>query len=189
MHSSKVQDYHQEPKSESTIMKTLILSLISLLVPLAPSTDITPTDWVTKQISVESFADLSIESAGNIVVLYNEKNTLQINGEGACVEAFETNVFENTLHITKKDGFDNCKAEVVIGAPKIVDINVKNGGIINLSSVKADSMFASIESGGIISLDAQEFLHGKIKGGGIINYKGNPFVHTDIIDAGEVKRN
>ena len=170
-------------------MKTLILSLISLLVPLAPSNDITPTDWVSKQISVEPFADLAIESAGNIVVLYSEKNTLQINGEGLCVEAFEADVTQNTLHVTKKDGYENCKAEVVIGAPKIVDINVKNGGIINLTSVKADSMFASIEGGGVISLDAQKFLYGKIKGGGVINYKGNPFVHTAIFGGGEVKRN
>ena len=170
-------------------MKILILSLISLLAPFIPTNDFTPTDWVSKQISVEPFADLAVESAGNIVVLYSEKNTLQINGEGSCVEAFEADVSQYTLHITKKEGYENCKAEVVIGAPKIVDINVKNGGIINLTSVKADSMFASIEGGGVISLDAEKFLYGKIKGGGVINYKGNPFIHTDIFDGGEVKRN
>ncbi|MBO6621851.1 MAG: DUF2807 domain-containing protein [Balneola sp.] len=170
-------------------MKILILSLLSLLVPLAPTTDITPNDWVTKQISVEPFSDLSIESAGNIVVLYSEKNTLQINGEGPCVDTFKATVIDNRLHLSKLEGYDNCKAEVVIGAPKIVDISVKNGGIINLSSVKADSMFASIEDGGVISLEAEEFLYGKIRGGGVINYKGNPFVYKHIIDFGEVKRN
>lgn len=169
-------------------MKTLILSLLSLLVPLTPVND-TPTDWVAKHISVQSFADLSVESAGNIVVLYSKENTLQINGEGKCVEAFKTKVTENTLHLTKESGFENCQAEVVIGAPTIKDINVKNGGIINLSSVEADSMFASIEGGGVISLDAKKFLYGKIKGGGVINYKGDPFVHTDIINGGEVKKN
>ncbi|MEO9887574.1 MAG: DUF2807 domain-containing protein [Balneola sp.] len=170
-------------------MKIILLSLLSLLVPFAQTNDTTPADWVAKQISVEPFADLAIESAGNIVVLYSEKNTLQINGEGLCVEAFKASVLENTLHLTKADGFENCKAEVVIGAPKIKDINVKNGGIINLTSVKADSMFASIDGGGVISLDARKFLYGKIKGGGVINYIGNPFVHTDIIDGGEVKKN
>lgn len=169
-------------------MKTLLLSLLSLLVPLMPAND-TPTDWVAKQISVQPFADLSVESAGNVVVLYSNKNTLQINGEGNCVDAFKANVSENTLYLTKATGFENCKAEVVIGAPKIKDINVKNGGIINLTSVEADSMFASIDGGGVISLDATKFLYGKIKGGGVINYKGNPFVHTDIIDGGEVKKN
>lgn len=170
-------------------MKTLILSLISLLIPFSPANDTIPTDWVAKQISVEPFADLSVVSAGNVVVLYSKENTLQINGEGKCVDAFKANVSENTLYLTKADGFDNCKAEVVIGAPTIKDINVKNGGIINLSSVEVDSMFASIDGGGIISLDAKKFLYGKIKGGGVINYKGHPFVHTDIVDGGEVKRN
>jgi hypothetical protein len=169
-------------------MKTLLLSILSLLVPLAPLSD-APADWVTKQISVQPFADLVIESAGNVVVLYSEQNTLQINGEGKCVEAFTANVEENRLFLTKEAGFENCQAEVVIGAPKITDINVKNGGIINLTSVVADSMFASIEGGGVISLDAKEFLYGKIKGGGLINYKSNPFVHTDIFDGGEVKKN
>lgn len=170
-------------------MKIILLSIISLLVPFAQTNDPAQTDWVSKQISVEPFADLAIESAGNIVVLYSEKNTLQINGEGECVNAFKTNVLDNRLHLSKLEGYDNCKAEVVIGAPKIVDISVKNGGIINLSSVKADSMFASIEGGGVISLDAKEFLYGKIKGGGVINYKGNPFVYEHIIDFGEVNRN
>jgi hypothetical protein len=169
-------------------MKTLILSLLSLLVPFTPAND-TPTDWVAKQISVQPFADLSVESAGNVIVLYSKENTLQINGEGKCVEAFKANVKENTLYLTKETGFENCQAEVVIGAPTIKDINVKNGGIINLSSVEVDSMFASIEGGGVISLDAKKFLYGKIKGGGVINYKGNPFVHTDIINGGEVKKN
>jgi len=170
-------------------MKIILLSILSLLVPLTQTNDTTPTDWVAKQISVEPFADLAIESAGNIVVLYSDTNTLQINGEGLCVDAFKASVSENTLHLAKADGYENCKAEVVIGAPKIKDINVKNGGIINLTSVKADTMFASIEGGGVISLDAQKFLYGKIKGGGVINYKGAPFVHTDIIDGGEVKKN
>ena len=170
-------------------MKIILLSILSLLVPFAQTNYSTHSDWVAKQISVEPFADLAIESAGNIVVLYSEKNTLQINGEGLCVDAFKANVSENKLHLTKADGFENCKAEVVIGAPKIIDITVKNGGIINLTSVKADTMFASIEGGGVISLDAQEFLYGKIKGGGVINYKGTPFVHTDIVNGGEVKRN
>ena len=177
-------------------MKIILLSILSLLVPFAQTNDTTSTDWVAKQISVEPFVDLAIESAGNIVVLYSEKNTLQINGEGLCVEAFKASVSENTLHLTKAEGFENCKAEVVIGAPKIKDISVKNGGIINnfsfainLTSVKSDSMFASIDGGGVISLDAQKFLYGKIKGGGVINYIGNPFVHTDIIGGGEVNKN
>jgi len=169
-------------------MKTIILSLLSVLVPIIPVND-TPTDWVAKHISVEAFADLSVESAGNVVVLYSKENTLQINGEGKCVEAFKAKVSDNTLHLTKTEGFDNCNVEIVIGAPKIKDIAVKNGGIINLTSVESDSMFASIDGGGIISLDAKRFLYGKIKGGGIINYKGNPFVHTDILNGGEVKRN
>ena len=170
-------------------MKIILPSILSLLVPFAQTNDTTSTDWVAKQISVEPFVDLAIESAGNIVVLYSEKNTLQINGEGLCVEAFKASVSENTLHLTKAEGFENCKAEVVIGAPKIKDISVKNGGIINLTSVKSDSMFASIDGGGVISLDAQKFLYGKIKGGGVINYIGNPFVHTDIIGGGEVNKN
>ncbi len=158
-------------------------------MPLGSALDRTPNDWVTKQIPVESFSDLAVESASNVVVLYSELNTLQINGEGACVESIKTSVLDNTLHLSKVKGFENCSAEVVIGAPKIKDISVKNGGIINLTSVKADSMFAHIEGGGIISLDAKEFLYGKIRDGGVINYKGNPFVYTDIFNSGEVKQN
>jgi len=169
-------------------MKTLILSLLSLLVPLTPINDM-QTDWIAKHITVNAFADLSVESIGNVVVLYSKENTLQINGEGKCVNAFNAIVTENTLYLTKEKGFENCQAEVVVGAPTIKDINVKNGGIINLSSIEADSMYASIEGGGIISLDAKKFLYGKIKGGGMINYKGDPFVHTDIINGGEVKKN
>jgi len=158
-------------------------------LPFGSALDQNPSDWITKQIPVESFSDLAVESASNIVVLYSDQNTLQINGEGACVESIKTEVADNTLYLSKAKGFENCSAEVVIGAPKIKDISVKNGGIINLTSVSADSMFAHIEGGGIISLDAKEFLYGKIRDGGIINYKGKPFVYTDIFNSGEVKQN
>ncbi len=169
-------------------MKITILILLSALVPLAPLNN-NPTEWITRQVPVEAFEDLTIETANNIVVLYNEKNTLQINGEGQCVESIKAYVSDNKLHLSTPKGFESCKSEIIIGAPVIKDINVKNGGIVNLTTVSADTMFASIEDGGVISLDAKKFLYGKIKGSGIINYKSDPFIYTDIIGEGEVKKN
>ena len=170
-------------------MKLIFVLLFTSLLPLSEFGVDEPADWVAKQITVDSFADLSVESAGNVVVLYSPKNTLQINGEASCIDGFDAEVKDQTLYLSRKEGFDTCNTEIVIGAPKITDINLKNGGIINLSSVRADSMFAHIEGGGIISLDAGQFLYGKVKNGGVINYKGNPEVHSDIVNTGEVIKN
>ena len=73
-------------------------------------------------------------------------------------------------------------------AAPALTIAIRGGGIINAASLRAHSVIAVINGGGVATVSAIESLSSDISGGGTVRYFGNPQLLTNTKGGGEVKR-
>jgi hypothetical protein len=69
-----------------------------------------------------------------------------------------------------------------------VKVNVSQGGLIDIRSMAADSVTASVNQGGMIFTRPQTALFATVAHGGIITYWGNARVRKSVRDGGVVTR-
>ena len=69
-----------------------------------------------------------------------------------------------------------------------IEADVENGGMIDIRSIAADTVDASVDSGGAILTNARQTLTATIDSGGNITYWGDPRVRRSVRDGGVVKR-
>ena len=67
-------------------------------------------------------------------------------------------------------------------------VAINGGGAIDVRSVAARNVAASIRGGGVIRTDARDSLAASINGGGAITYLGNPTTTVSINGGGTVSR-
>lgn len=168
------------------------------------------SEAITKQErAIQPFETLIVTGGGNVYLYHASSATLQLKGENSCTDGVEVSVSSKTLHITTNDNSNNCNLEIHIGTPGFKEIQqngggmievkegfapmdaftctLNGGGIVKMTSVNINSLFASIKGGGEVSVQVDELLHGKIRGGGRILCQGNPTIESDISGGGEIK--
>ena len=67
-------------------------------------------------------------------------------------------------------------------------ISVRHGGLIDVRSLVADRVDASVEQGGFILTAVDLSLTARVSNGGIISYVGNPRVQSSVGHGGAVRR-
>ncbi len=173
-------------------MKKLRLFLFTLLVvPIALYAQPSLFEYgeqVIKKEKLENFEELEITNGALVTVQYAQEAAISIIGYQDCIDGVSAKVTSNRLHINSQNSEMNCAVEIVLEVPVITDITLRNGGIVDVTAVTTDTMFASIHNGGEIKAAVHEFLYGKIVDGGEINYIGNPDVQSDIVGGGTLSQ-
>jgi len=194
-------------------MKTLLIFFLCFSITLlnAQVKPLVGREKLVKEIALPSFETIVSNGGGNLFFHYSLKSKIEIKGAGPCVEGMQVSVASGTLNIRPKAGFsENCRAEIHVFTPSIKGIqqngggrvvikegfapmdifncSMDGGGAIQMIALSVDSLFASIEGGGVISAQVRKHLDGKISGGGVILYQGDPVVESKISGGGVIKR-
>ena len=69
-----------------------------------------------------------------------------------------------------------------------IEVEVDNGGTIDIRSIAVDRVDASVDQGGRIFTVAGASLLATVTHGGVITYWGNPRVSRSILDGGVVQK-
>ena len=165
----------------------------------------------TKNYKVDDFSKIITHGGGNLNISYSDEHTLEVKTTNDCFELVDISVSSKTLYIEIKNlQSSNCNCTINIGVPVLhelvqngggnillkrgfrptnsFDCKIKGGGNIDLSEFSVDSLYASIEGGGKILLNARKKLEGKISGGGLIEYLGDPIVESNVSDGGTIRK-
>jgi hypothetical protein len=157
------------------------------------------------------FRSVELRSGGHVVVRHGSAQRVTIiTGDRECtrlvVDDSERLVIDNHHHDCSHDS--RLRIEVVtpeissvavsnggtlqaIGAfpvQSLIEAHVEQGGTIDIRSIAADSVNASVYSGGRIFTNPRETLDASVASGGIVSYWGDARVRKSIRGGGVVTR-
>lgn len=161
--------------------------------------------------TLSSFEKVAVSGGGNFRFHYAPVPSIELRGIGSCIESVETEVRGKTLYIrSERDIGGACHTEIFIGASSLSEIRLKGGGRVKVEdgfpvvdrfhchlqgggevlmySLAVDSLFATIQGGGVIKARVKSLLQGEIGGGGVIRYLGTPVVESEISGGGVIKK-
>jgi hypothetical protein len=165
----------------------------------------------TQERAITSFEKVVISGGGNIYIHHSLVSKIILKGTRTNVVKTKAEVVSDVLYINLSDKLtESSEFDVHIYTPVIKGIQlngggkvqvkegftvvdkfgcgINGGGRINLSSLKVNSLYASINGGGDIYTQVNKFLDGEIKGGGLILYQGSPKVESNIVSGGLIKK-
>jgi len=167
---------------------------------------------ITKEITLPSFETVEIKGGGKFYFHYSPHfNKMQLKGDNSCIMQTEHSVSSNKLTIwPNSELLEACNFEIHIFTSTLTEIQqdgggiivindgfapvsqfacrINGGGIIEMTALKVDALYASIKGGGKVSAQVTKTIQAKINGGGIISYLGEPAIASDISGGGIIKR-
>lgn len=186
----------------------LIAVYLSVIIT---SSSFRQSELKTKNYVVDDFSKIVTHGGGNLNISYSNEHTLEVKTTSTCFELITISVSSKTLYIDVQNlQSTNCNCIINIGVPVLHELvqngggnvvlkrglsptnsfvcKIKGGGDIDLSELSVDSLYASIEGGGKILLNARKKLEGKISGGGLIEYLGEPTVESNVSGGGTIRK-
>ena len=198
-------------------MKKIMLLLI-ILLGLSATFSFAQENYVQeednvlkKEITIPSFEIVVNEGGGNIYFHYSHTSSIILEGTNTCMKNVSIETLSSTLKISPKGGLSkSCNLDIHIYTPVLKEIqqngggtivvnkgfdtidvfkcSLDGGGDINISAIKVNSLFATIDGGGEISAQVKSNLNGRIRGGGLIYYQGNPIVEENVSGGGAIRQ-
>jgi hypothetical protein len=187
-------------------MRTLNLLMITMLSAVAVSSGAAPA-----VIPMGEFRSIELHDGGNVVVRHGPVQRVTIlAGNLRCAHVGlaggQRLVIENGARDCRHD--ERLQIEVVTPAISAISVSdggaiqtlgtflaqaaivahVEQGGTIDIRSMAADAVDASVHSGGRIFTNARATLTATINSGGAITYWGDPRVKKAVRDGGVVVR-
>jgi len=189
----------------------MTIKLITFFLSLITISSFGQADIKTKNYKMDDFSKIITQGGGNLNISYSNEHTLEVKTTNDCFELVDISVSSKTLYIEIKNlPTGNCNCTINIGVPVLYELvqngggnivlkrgfsptnsfgcKIKGGGSIDLSEFPVDSLYASIEGGGKILLNARNKLEGKISGGGLIEYLGDPIVESNVSGGGTIRK-
>ena len=160
-------------------------------------------------ISVAQFRTVELNDGGHVVIRYGAVQRVSIvAGDEQCTRVSvreERLVIENgaRCHPSERlqieivtprlDGVSISNGGIVQAAGEFpaqssIDAAVEQGGMIDIRAVAADSVHASVYSGGRIFTTPRKSLNATVDSGGAITYWGDPSVKKAVRNGGVVAR-
>jgi len=162
-------------------------------------------------IPMGQFRSIELHSGGSVIVRHGSTQRVTIlSGDLRCSQVRlaggQRLVIENHIHqcprdhrlqvevitpeitaVSVSDG-GTLRADGAFPAQSAIEADVENGGTIDIRSIAADAVDASVYSGGRIFTNPRATLAGSVESGGIITYWGDVRVRKSVRDGGIVLR-
>lgn len=115
---------------------------------------------------------------------------LLIDNTGKCPRGYRVQVEVVTPHLTRVAVSNGGRVETAGAFPaqSSIEAAVEQGGTVDIRSLPADRVEASVYSGGGIFTTARTTLDANVESGGSITYWGDAEVRKSVRDGGAVKR-
>ena len=160
-------------------------------------------------VRVGEFRSLSLHQGGHVVVRYGDVQRVSIltadaqythirlgdgqqliiEREGKCPRGYRVDV-EVVTPVLSGVSVSNGGTVQVLGtfpAQPSIAASVEQGGTIDIRSIPAGTVDASVESGGRIFTTVRESLRASVHSGGIVSYLGRPkSIRKSIVEGGVV---
>jgi hypothetical protein len=189
----------------------MTIKLIAFYLSLITISGFGQADIKTKNYKIDDFRKIITHGGGNLNISYSDEHTLEVKTTNDCFALVDISVSSKILYIEIKNSKTRtCDCTINIGVPVLYELvqngggnivfkrgfkptnsfgcKIKGGGNIDLSEFSVDSLYASIEGGGKIQLNARKKLEGNISGGGLIEYLGDPIVESDVSGGGTIRK-
>lgn len=189
----------------------MTIKLITIYLSLITISSFGQADIKTKNYKIDDFNKIITHGGGNLNISYSNQHILEVKTTNDCFELVDISVSSKILYIEIKNlQTGNCNCTINIGVPVLYELvqngggnivlkrgfsptnsfecKIKEGGSIDLSELSVDSIYASIDGGGKILLNARKKLEGKISGGGLIEYLGDPIVESNVSGGGTIRK-
>lgn len=189
----------------------MTIKLIAFYLSLTTISSFGQSDIETKNFKIDDFTKIITHGGGNLNISYSNEYTLEVKTTNDCFKLVDISVSSKILYIRIENSkARTCNCTINIGVPVLYELaqngggnivlkkglkptnsfycKIKEGGNIDLSEFSVDSLYASIEGGGQILLNARKKLNGKISGGGLIEYLGDPIVESNVSDGGTIRK-
>jgi len=189
----------------------MTIKLITFYLSLITISSFGQSDIETKNYKIDDFSKIITHGGGNLNISYSNEHTLEVKTTNDCFKLVDISVSSRILYIEIKNSkARTCDCTINIGVPVLYELvqngggnivlkkgfkptnsfecKTKGGGNIDLSEFSVDSVYASIEGGGKILLNARKKLDGKISGGGLIEYLGDPIVESKVSGGGTIRK-
>ena len=185
-------------------MRTRILLTIAMLtIALSGTADI--------EIPVGHFESIELHNGGHVIIRQGATQSVTlVSGDPDAVDIAvrgQRLVIQNHGSHRRRH---NERLEVEIVTPELTAVSVSNGGTletagefpaqskiaasveqggtVDIRTVPADAVVASVDSGGGIFIHARQTLTASVRSGGAIRYWGNPRVTRSVRDGGSVSK-
>ena len=191
-----------------TIVNTLRVQAAVLFIVTAGSLAVPVAAQQT--ISVARFRSVELRNGGSVILRSGQ--TQQVNLLTGNTDCVQINSDGGVLVIDKNRGACRGKQqlEIEIVTPKVEEVSVANGGMlqsrgsfprqaeikatvtqggrIDIRSITADRVTASVEQGGRILVTPQVVLSASVANGGQITYWGEPQIQKSIDHGGAISK-
>lgn len=187
------------------------IKLITLYLILGTLGSLAQADIKITNYTINDFDKIVTHGGTNLNINHSDEHTLEVYTSEECSESVEISVISKVLYIEINDPKERtCTCKITIGVPLLHELvqngggsiviakgfkstnsfecRIKGGGNIDLSEISVDSIYASIEGGGKILVNARKILEGKVVGGGLIEYVGDPIVKPYISGGGSIRK-
>jgi Putative auto-transporter adhesin, head GIN domain len=184
-------------------MRTLRLLAVTALL--------TTSGAAQTAIPVERFESVALHNGGNVVVRHGPVQRVTIvtgDSRTTHISVDRRQLVIEHRHVRGHSRDHRLEVEVItpqvtavsvsnggtlrtagaFPAQAAIDAHVEQGGRIDIRSIPADAVFASVYSGGGIFTNARQALTAKITSGGSITYWGDARVQKTVRDGGAVRR-
>lgn len=189
----------------------MTIKLTTFYLSLVTISSLAQVDIKSKNYKIDDFSKIITHGGGNLNISYSNEHTLEVKATNDCFKLVEISVSSKILYIEIKNSkARTCDCTINIGVPVLYEIvqngggsivlksgfrptnsfgcKIKGGGNMDLSEFSVDSLYASIDGGGKILLNARKKLKGEISGGGLIEYLGEPIVESNVSGGGTIRK-
>lgn len=186
-------------------MRTVRLLAVAALSTIGVAS-FTAADTV---IPVGTFQAVEVRNGGHVLVRHGQVQRVAIlTGDARCTRVHVAG--DETLAIEKLHGCGRNRVQIEVITPRLeavsvsnggslkvddgfpavtsIDASVEQGGTLDIRSIRADDVHATVRQGGRILTHPQRTLMAAVESGGNITYWGDPRVRKSIRAGGVVQR-